>query len=622
MKYRFLWIEGQDFMPFRSVRLDFDKFPGIVQITGDRGADRSNGSGKSAFLEMLVYAWHGRTVRKLAAGKEIRRGAKSTVIRSALRFEDGRELVVERSRGPGGPSCRLTGVDSRALAGGVQAAIDAMIGDYDLFTTTTMFTGESASFCRKTDAGRKQLLEHMLGISGYEEAAERAKSQSQALSTMLSDRNAASIRAVETRDRLQSSRAEVALQGLRLKSEVMRQYHTAVREAAEASRLAMDASRVVADWLKDAADREDKARVARTAAEERQDQAQALVDALTTEKAIQEAEITGLQMQEREIRKQIEQLQSGKHPDVCDTCGQVWPQEGDPDAVAAAVKKHTAYLHDVRQRAAPGKARVFEIAAQLEDAHSARGQAMASAREASARIDHSRIRTLLAEAAEAAAELSVKQSAVSRIASSIPEDVTLDPELDRLDREVVLASQAVLKAKDDIASTSAALTSADFWKKGFGKSGLPSYLVDSAIPGMNAVVAEVAAALTDGELSIRFDAAGTKGTQSVLSVEVEYAEGGEGFDSASRGERTRVDVAVLFALRDVAARSGVAECAQLFLDEVMDGADAHFSQAFIRMLRRRYKGHQVLLISHDPSVASLVDGALKVVKRSGLATLQ
>ncbi len=621
MRYRFLWAEAEDFMPFKSVRFDLAKLPGLVMVAGDRGPDRSNGAGKSALLEMLAYAWYGRTVRKMAAGKEIRRGAKACVVRSGLRREDGLEVVVERGRGPSGPFCRVSGLDARALASGAQAAIDGLIGDFDLFTSTAMFTGEAASFCRKTDAGRKELLEQMLGIHGYEEASKRAKDGKDAAEVEVA-RAEGELTSLQGRcELLVEQRAQLAANALAKRARLVARHREAVAEAVEAADHADRAAAAVAEWTRQAAAKEAVARKAREAAQERQEAAQERIDALTAERAECSSKQAVALAREREVRRQVEQLKSGGHPDVCPTCGQRWEQEADPDEVAKVLKRLDGDILAARRESEPYRARVAEIDAELEDARRERGLAVAAERAAVSDLNSAALRELLADAAEAEAELRRKQEAVILAAEAVPEDPEPDEGLSALDRELSALRRQESEVMERAEEARELAGRLDFWRKGFSRAGLPSYLVDSSVPGMNAVVAEVAAALTDGELMVRFDAAAAKGSQSVLAVEVDYAAGGEGFEAASRGERTRVDVAVLFALRDVASRAGASECEQLFLDEVMDGADPHFSQAFIRMLRKRYRDRQVVLISHDPTVVSLVDRVVTVRKNGDVAVL-
>ncbi|OPZ66014.1 MAG: recombination protein F [Firmicutes bacterium ADurb.Bin506] len=621
MKWRVLWVEAEDFLCFKKVRLELTGRPNLVLIVGNRGPGRSNGSGKSALLEAITYALYGRTVRKLPAGGEIRRGAKACVVRECVRFENGKEIVVERGRSSSGPFCRVSGLDSRALASGVQPVLDAMLGDYTLFTSTAMFTGDAASFCRKTDSARKELLEQMLGAGNYESASEQAGVELAAANSAVQEET--TNLAVQTRliEDLADQRATLALEALASRARLLAVYKQKVAEAKDCSTAAHDAAAAVAEWIRVAAVEQAKAADDREAAEAAQEAVQEKLDALTGEAATVAATLSGISAKIRDLTGQIADVESGKHAEICPTCGQRWPQDGDPDEVAKIVKAHNAAVFKLRREAEPLRAREAEIDAELVDLRRDRQLAINAAKAAVAQLDQGKLRTLLAEAAEAEVRLEEAHAAVEAASARIVDEPEVDPKLADLDRRLEAARADSRQAKDRLGVQQGLASRMAFWRKGFSRTGLPSYLMDDSIPGMNAVVAEVAAALTDGELAVSFDPGAAKGSGSVFAVVVDYASGGSGFDAASKGERTRVDVSVLFALRDVAERAGGAECEQMFLDEVMDGADPHFTQCFIRLLRTRYRGRQVVMISHDPGVASLVDQTITVRKKGADAVL-
>jgi DNA repair exonuclease SbcCD ATPase subunit len=621
MKWRVLWVEAEDFLCFKKLRLELVGRPNLVLIVGNRGPGKSNGSGKSAVLEAITYALYGRTVRKLPAGGEIHRHSKACVVRACVRFQDGKEVVVERGRSTSGPFCRVSGLDQRALASGAQPVLDAMLGDYTLFTSTAMFTGDAASFCRKTDSGRKDLLEQMLGVRDYEEASERALIELNAANALVAEETnnvAFQTRVIED---LSEQRATVALEALSSRARLLADLKARVADAKSYSTAAHQAATAVADWIKQAAVEHAKAADDRAAAEEAQAAVQVKLDALTAEAAAVSASLTNTAAKVKELVAQIEDIESGKHAEVCPTCGQRWPQDGDPAEVAKIVKAHNAAIFKLKREAEPLRAREAEINAELVDLRRDRQLAINAAKAAVAKLDQGQLRTLLAESAEAEVRLEEAHRLVDAASRRVTEEPEADPRLSDLDRRLEAARADSRQANGRLRVQQGLAFRLAFWRKGFGRTGLPSYLMDDSIPGMNSVVAEVASSLTDGELSVTFDPGAMKGSGSVFAVIVDYAAGGASFDAASKGERTRVDVAVLFALRDVAARSGGAECEQMFLDEVMDGADPHFTQCFIRLLRTRYKAHQVVMISHDPGVASLVDQTVTVKKKGAVATL-
>jgi DNA repair exonuclease SbcCD ATPase subunit len=139
-------------------------------------------------------------------------------------------------------------------------------------------------------------------------------------------------------------------------------------------------------------------------------------------------------------------------------------------------------------------------------------------------------------------------------------------------------------------------------------------LLDSSVPQMNQTVSRIAAALSGGELSVSFDPAAAKGRGDAFAVNVTYADGADDYDLTSSGEHTRVDVSVLFTLRDLLERRGSNQCTQLFLDEILIGTDAAFADAFVAMLRSEYAGKSIFVISHDDQLKAQCDDTITVRK--------
>lgn len=58
-------IEGRNFYSFRSIKLDFSDYNGIVRITGkNQDSGGSNGSGKSTIFELIFWTLTGKTIRQ------------------------------------------------------------------------------------------------------------------------------------------------------------------------------------------------------------------------------------------------------------------------------------------------------------------------------------------------------------------------------------------------------------------------------------------------------------------------------------------------------------------------------------------------------------------------------
>lgn len=614
-----VWAEN--FLGYEKLHFRFSDKDGLTLIVGNRGSGRSNGAGKTTLFHVITYALYGRLTKRLdPIEKVIRRGADATKVSIKLSDQRGDVKITRMRNRKARATVETDGFDARALAAGQQEAIDARFGDFDLFTATSMFAGDVSSFCKLPDAQRKELLERMSNVGHYAAAAEAAKEDADQLTWAIEKQSNALATAEARLEELFAERAKYAYESFTWALRVKRRYRKMVAHAIEMAEECDEAFKAVSAWVGEAEALRDQASTAAskiagqvTDLEEQRDAVEARIEKLS---AIVNKITAGIEHQQDEIAR----LKSDRHEDTCPTCGQRWPQGGDADKIAERVAKHEQTIFDAKREAEPARAQLREEKEELVRLKEAIADLRRQQAAATARVDDSQYRRLLAAALELDAELTQEHKNIATFAEEHGEDPD-DSALTGVD-----AAIEAVRADRDAAQTAlekhrTELEQAEFWKKGFGRSGLPSFLIDASLPAMTDIANDIARDLTDGELTVRFNAAAEKGSKSVFDVEVDYAEGGEGFDSVSHGEGTRVDMSVLFAIRDLAARRSGIECKQLFLDEVMDGADEAFVQAFVSMLRRRYADRQVFLISHEPSAASLCDRTVTVRKRRAIATI-
>lgn len=141
---------------------------GVVLVTGD------NGAGKSSLVESVAWALWGRTLR----GANPWRGGQGAPI--CVVAVDGPAVQVRRERGgrrstlawnrPGDAPAEYE------TATKAQAALDAVVGTFDMWRRTHVFTSADAwAFTSATDAQRKVMLEALLGLDMFDIALERCR---------------------------------------------------------------------------------------------------------------------------------------------------------------------------------------------------------------------------------------------------------------------------------------------------------------------------------------------------------------------------------------------------------------------------------------------------------------
>ena len=109
--------------------------------------------------------------------------------------------------------------------------------------------------------------------------------------------------------------------------------------------------------------------------------------------------------------------------------------------------------------------------------------------------------------------------------------------------------------------------------QGFSKQGIPNIIITRALTMLERCANGYMDTLTSGAMSLRLTGMTKtkKGAiRNKIGIEVVSESGVTRFDSYSGGERQRLNIALLLALRDVAEHNKGIKLNCLFLDEVLD----------------------------------------------------
>jgi len=142
----------------------------------------------------------------------------------------------------------------------------------------------------------------------------------------------------------------------------------------------------------------------------------------------------------------------------------------------------------------------------------------------------------------------------------------------------------------------------EFWKAGYSPTGIPSMLIDEAIPFMNQKVAQYLEEISNGRYIISFDTQDT-----IKSGEVRDKISVKVLDTITRanqrlqlsGGQTRlVDIATILTLGDLQAKNLDLKVNLLIFDEIFDSLDDQNIDYVSKVLTKLKKGRSIYLISH------------------------
>lgn len=165
----------------------------------------------------------------------------------------------------------------------------------------------------------------------------------------------------------------------------------------------------------------------------------------------------------------------------------------------------------------------------------------------------------------------------------------------------------------------------EFWVEGFGPGGLRSFLIENEIPEINRVATHYAQRLLGNGAQVRLSATRQLkggGAREELGIEAVIPGCTITYAGASKGQRKRLDLAILLAFREIVGRRFAKGFDQLFADELFDGLDDAGEDSVIELLREISTTCPVTLVTHSDALKAAADRLLVVHHTSGIATLE
>jgi len=144
---------------------------------------------------------------------------------------------------------------------------------------------------------------------------------------------------------------------------------------------------------------------------------------------------------------------------------------------------------------------------------------------------------------------------------------------------------------------------AQFWKTGFSSAGIPSMLIDEAIPYMNERVEHYLDLLTNGRYIVSFDTlAETKSGEFRDKISVHVLDTHTKANSRvqlSGGQTRIIDIAIILTLGDLLSRIQNVSFNILLFDEIFDALDEQNIQYVSKVLSKIKIGKALYIISHQ-----------------------
>lgn len=304
--------------------------------------------------------------------------------------------------------------------------------------------------------------------------------------------------------------------------------------------------------------------------------------------------------------RNINQLGTGE----CDKCGSAIT----PDTIDAYKSRVTASVEAAQQAVAPAQADYDKANEVLQKHMNNVGQLQNTSTQKQSELHSyqttlSNYQSLLQQCERRIDELTTEQNKKS--------------ETDSLNRSMLDAKSKFNDLLTMEKEVTELLDYYNYWVTGFSVRGIRSYLIDNLLTTVNKQLIHYCSRLFDNTVTVQLlpekelKSGGSKNSV-VLSV---CSEAGGGYSSLSGGEARKVDVAVQLALRDAAEVVAGFQSNIFVADEILDNLDEAAAERVIDILKEFGKTRTVYLISHDPSIKSMVDRTILMKKVEGITAL-
>lgn len=626
-------ILAENFQTYPLLDLALDN-QGLVLITGQNDKTRAadnNGAGKSAIFRAIRWVLFGE-LDEGKANDAIRRGEKSVVGELHAAEPDDPDAVWRfvRARKSNKPSFDIFPPGaSDPMPGSPDELAEEVVRRFGFDARTFKATiyhaqkdPERFASSAVKDTARKAILHRVLGTERLRDAEKRCRTEVGAIQKRI-DGFEADARRIEAQaaehdvDGLQARADEWDADRDKRREAALDEAREAVAEVKRFAALAGDVKGLEDDLASVDEDIEKAEGASKRMAELDEELVEARekkVEAGATKRALG-GELEG-------VRRRLEDLAD----DTCPTCTTPIKAGTKAGKAKKALEADEKRLDEELKAARDAEK---AAAAEVERLESDRRKARVLADKLGGfRKERDDFVERLAEARAADDSKAAARATAERAATRAKEiRAEANPHADDLDR--AKARRGVLEAElegvnEKLEGERRELEHWSFWVTGFGNKGLPSYLLDRAMPELTEQTNAYLRILSDGDITVEFSTMAAKAKGGYTDEITIYTEI-EGFSDVppSGGQAKKIELAADLALMDLAAR-GTPRIPLLMLDECFDGLDATSATRVMRLLHElRERFGSIFVITHDDDLGEEFERVVRAVRdEKGATTLE
>jgi DNA repair exonuclease SbcCD ATPase subunit len=617
--FKKLFIEN--FMSYQKVSHEFCLDDSLVLIEGEvRGNDKvkSNGAGKSALFEAIVWLFYDQTIRGIKKDEVINDSIGKGCLVQLIGDKDGKEFILKRYRKH--PKLK-TGVSLVYGSKEIQprstseanSFVENFIGlDFQTFSSSLVFTNRSTRFSQLTPAGRTDLFNTMLELDKYSKARELVKS-----------RLSKKILNIEKNKRsLQVLESTIEDDKLTLESYIKKEneYYYILENEVKALRESLKEAEEQRSTKKNI---DEAKKIRNSFKDEKEKEIKLLKEKFLTiddRRAIIEKEFFKIKDLKYRIKLKTTEIDNFSPNKKCPTCG----QGVEVECYADKKKVLESNLNDLKE-----ELNKFDEVS-LTDDYTKIGE---ESKTFVSTLDS--LQSNLSDKLSIFDKMIVELEKLDENIAFLRKDIELKtslPENNNPYREIVIDSKEKIALKEkEIASIKFLIKnqtkvyeSMEFWERSLSHKGIKTFIINSLVPYMNNRAEEYSEIFTDSTYQVNFTSTKElKGgdVRDEIGVCITSLNGGNSYDKCSDGEKKRIDLIIQFVLDDVRTLRSNGSFNIRFYDELFDSLDSTGITTVLEALKKTNKGKTIYLISHNDNLSSKVSKTLKIIKEKGVSTI-
>jgi len=152
-----------------------------------------------------------------------------------------------------------------------------------------------------------------------------------------------------------------------------------------------------------------------------------------------------------------------------------------------------------------------------------------------------------------------------------------------------------------------------FWEKAFSQQGIIKFIIKNILEYLNSRVNYYTSFLTDSKYSLYFD--------EELNEKISTEGNDIQYISLSGGEKRKINLAVMMALKDLLLLTDKDQSNILFLDEIAENLDEEGINGLYSLLQEIKKDKLIFVITHNKYLKTLLHSAprLSIIKSKGVS---